>query len=263
MIVAGMVLLGEHFRMRAYEFISSTNSNSVNVEIGVNEVKKMISSRDIEALAEISSIDYNSTKFEQQVKKVNGYAKRTCDIVISLLGLIFLFPLTVLISIIIKFDSRGPIIVGQIRCGRDNKRFRIWKFRTVTVSEDSPVVQARHKDLRITRFGRVLRKSSLDELPNLFNVLVGEMSITGPQPNLPYYDDMAKSNSVLYSKRSLVRPGIIGWAQLHGYIGELKTAEALATSVKYDLEYIEQWSFWLEFKMYLKVFEVVFDFTKT
>jgi putative colanic acid biosynthesis UDP-glucose lipid carrier transferase len=177
-------------------------------------------------------------------------AKRCLDYVLAASGLIALAPLLVLIAIAIKIDSPGPVFFRQRRYGQNNRIFRIFKFRTMKVAEDGPVVvQATREDARVTRVGRFLRGSSLDEIPQLINVLLGDMSIVGPRPHALAHDEDFDTRLDLFSRRRRVRPGITGWAQVNGFRGETRTLESIEGRMQHDLYYIDNWSIWLDLEI--------------
>jgi len=164
-------------------------------------------------------------------------------------------------AIAIKLDSRGPIIFRQRRSGLNANEFVILKFRTMTVLEDGPVVtQACRDDLRVTRVGKFLRRSSIDELPQLFNVLRGDMSLVGPRPHALAHDDEYRVHIADYAFRHHVKPGMTGWAQVNGLRGETASFEQMAQRVKFDLWYISNWSLGLDLNILLRTsFEVFRD----
>jgi putative colanic acid biosynthesis UDP-glucose lipid carrier transferase len=177
-------------------------------------------------------------------------AKACLDYMIAATGLFVLAPVLLLIAIAIKIDSRGPVFFRQRRYGQNEKIFRIFKFRTMTVAEDGHVVvQATKNDARVTRVGRILRRSSLDEVPQLLNVLLGDMSIVGPRPHAIAHDNDFDSRLDMFSRRRRVRPGITGWAQVNGWRGETKTIETIQARVQHDLYYIDNWSIWLDLEI--------------
>lgn len=169
--------------------------------------------------------------------------KRAMDVVVALSALIALAPLMIMTACLIKLDSRGPIIFRQRRCGFDSREFVMFKFRTMTVLEDDGrIVQARRNDSRVTRIGRVLRRTSIDELPQLFNVLRGDMSIVGPRPHALAHDDEYKASISNYALRHHVKPGLTGAAQVAGLRGETRRLEQMERRVERDLWYINNWS---------------------
>lgn len=205
----------------------------------------------------IGNIPIISVRSEPLAESHWKFIKRSFDIFYSFLVIIFIlswaFPL---IGIIIKFTSRGPVIFKQERWGKDNKKFTALKFRTMVsdsrdIDDSGKYQQARTGDPRVTKFGRFLRKTSLDELPQFINVFNGEMSVVGPRPhptplNLEYKDKLE-----LYMLRHFVKPGITGWAQVNGFRGETKEEILMEKRIEYDLWYIENWSFWLDIQIIL------------
>lgn len=185
--------------------------------------------------------------------------KRSVDVVAAGLVLILLFPLLVLVTIAIKLDSPGPVLFRQQRLGFNGRTFSICKFRTMSVLEDgSSVVQARAGDDRITRVGRWLRRTSVDELPQLFNVLGGSMSLVGPRPHALAHDNQFDKLVRNYGFRQRVKPGLTGWAQINGYRGPTPTTDLIERRVEYDLWYIENWSLRLDLTILLQTpWEVV------
>jgi len=176
--------------------------------------------------------------------------KRIVDILGATLGILMLCPLMGLVAILIKTESSGPIVFKQRRSGFNGRVFKIFKFRTMTVLEDGPVVQqARRDDNRFTRIGRWLRRTNIDELPQLFNVLFGEMSLVGPRPHAVAHDCEYEREVASYAFRHNVKPGITGWAQFNGYRGETRTLDLMAKRVECDLWYIKHWSVWLDLKI--------------
>ncbi|MGL4325029.1 MAG: undecaprenyl-phosphate glucose phosphotransferase [Beijerinckiaceae bacterium] len=173
--------------------------------------------------------------------------KRGFDIVASLIGMVLLVPLVVLVAISIKIDSAGPVFFLQRRYGFNQKPFRIIKFRTMTTMDDGAIVQQASKDdQRITRVGRILRRYNIDELPQLLNVLIGDMSLVGPRPHALAHDHHFMSRIALYARRHNVKPGITGWAQVSGYRGETDTDEKMRGRIEHDLYYIDNWSLLLD-----------------
>lgn len=181
-------------------------------------------------------------------------SKRFMDITIAAFALLSLAPLFIAIAIAIKVTSSGPVLFRQKRYGRRNRRFRIYKFRTMRMGETdlTGVRQTTMNDPRITSIGRILRHTSLDELPQLLNVLKGDMSLVGPRPHVPgmlaadmLYEDLVP----YYFQRHTVRPGITGLAQVSGCRGSTREANAAISRIDLDLEYIERWSFWLDVRI--------------
>lgn len=165
--------------------------------------------------------------------------KRGLDVTVSALLILLLSPLLALVSLAILLDSRGPLVFAQRRTGLNGKTFAILKFRSMHVLEDgADVKQAVRGDARITRVGRVIRKLSLDELPQLFNVLAGDMSLVGPRPHAVAHDDYYGAAISNYAVRQQVKPGITGWAQIHGARGATPTLESMQARVDLDAWYV-------------------------
>lgn len=184
--------------------------------------------------------------------------KRLEDLVLGGLISLLILPVCLVIALVIRLTSHGPILFKQYRTGINGKRFKVYKFRSMVVHRENTgdVTQATRNDARITRVGAFLRRTSLDELPQFFNVMQGRMSIVGPRPHAlshnEYYKDLVES----YMQRHKVKPGITGWAQVSGYRGETDTLEKMQKRVEYDLWYIDNWSLWLDLKIiFLTVFK--------
>lgn len=176
---------------------------------------------------------------------------KTCeDYFLAILASIIFMPAMIVIAALIKLDSKGPILFHQRRHGFNHRIFSVYKFRTMTVTEDGEeIAQARKGDERVTRVGYFLRRTSLDELPQLFNVLRGDMSLVGPRPHAVTHNDYYSRVLENYACRHRVKPGITGWAQVNGFRGETATPELMEQRVRYDLEYIDNWSIWLDLKI--------------
>jgi len=181
--------------------------------------------------------------------------KRALDVVLALMALLFLLPVILLTALAIKLDGPGPIIFLQNRKGFNGQQFVMFKFRTMTVQENGPTVtQALRDDPRVTAIGKRLRASSIDELPQLVNVLRGEMSLIGPRPHALAHDDYFEKILGDYAFRHHVKPGITGWAQVHGLRGATPTVDLISRRVKMDLWYINNWTLWLDFQILVKTF---------
>ena len=183
---------------------------------------------------------------------LHGWLKRLEDILLSLLILPSIALPMALVTLAIKLDSRGPVLFQQIRYGLNGKPFRVWKFRSMSVQENGAVIeQAKRDDPRVTRVGRFIRRYSLDELPQFFNVLVGEMSIVGPRPHAVAHNEYFRVSIRGYMLRHKVKPGITGWAQVNGWRGETDDPEKMVRRVDHDLWYIRNWSLMLDLKIVL------------
>jgi Undecaprenyl-phosphate glucose phosphotransferase len=179
-------------------------------------------------------------------------AKRLLDIVLGISGIVLLMPMFVIIAIAIKFDSPGAALFRQTRRGFNSRRFKIFKFRTMTELEDGPTIrQAVRGDWRVTRLGAWLRRTSIDELPQLFNVVSGEMSLVGPRPHAAAHDDYYAEQISHYAFRHHMKPGITGWAQIRGYRGETPTVQSMKERIDLDVWYIDNWSITLDVQIIL------------
>jgi putative colanic acid biosynthesis UDP-glucose lipid carrier transferase len=187
-----------------------------------------------------------------------GAVKRMTDIVLATLLLIVAAPVMLLIAIAIKLDSPGRVIFKQDRYGLDGERIVVYKFRTMTVSENGPVIeQAKRNDARVTRVGRILRRTSLDELPQLINVLQGRMSLVGPRPHAVAHNEEYRKLIAGYMVRHKVTPGITGLAQVSGCRGETSTLDDMRRRVQYDLEYLRHWCWLLDIKIMLRTLVLI------
>jgi Undecaprenyl-phosphate glucose phosphotransferase len=183
--------------------------------------------------------------------------KRSFDLISATVALLTLLPLMLVAALLIKLDSRGPVFFRQKRNGFNGEHFNIYKFRTMHVLEDgSAVRQATRNDPRVTRLGRWLRRSSMDELPQLFNVIQGDMSLVGPRPHATSHNTEYEKLIANYAFRHHVKPGLTGWAQVNGYRGETCRVEQMQRRVEHDLWYINNWSLWLDLKIVLRTIGV-------
>jgi polysaccharide biosynthesis protein PslA len=179
--------------------------------------------------------------------------KRAVDLLLSAIALVLLTPVLLVIAVMIKLDSAGPVFFLQRRYGFNQELFRIIKFRTMRVLDDGTVVpQAKRDDPRVTRVGRWLRRWNIDEIPQLFNVLKGDMSLVGPRPHALSHNHEFERKISLYARRHNVKPGITGWAQVHGLRGETDTDEKMHKRVEYDLYYIDNWSLGFDLSILLR-----------
>ena len=186
----------------------------------------------------------------------NDLVKRISDVVLSSIILVLISPLLAAIAIGVKLSSPGPVLFRQRRNGLDGGEIVVYKFRSMTTQDDGPVVrQATKSDPRITRFGAFLRRTSLDELPQFLNVMMGEMSIVGPRPHAISHNEMYRRMIHGYMLRHKVKPGITGWAQVNGWRGETDTVDKMEKRVEHDLEYIRHWGLFWDFKIiFLTIF---------
>ncbi len=195
---------------------------------------------------------------ESPFKGQDGMVKRASDIAISLLILLLISPLLLLIAIAVKRSSPGPVIFKQRRYGLDGEEILVYKFRSMTVTEDgSAIKQAQKDDPRITPLGAFLRRTSLDELPQFINVLQGRMSIVGPRPHAVSHNELYRKLIKVYMVRHKVKPGITGWAQVNGYRGETETLDKMQGRIDFDLDYLRNWSLRLDVYIILRTVRLV------
>lgn len=196
-------------------------------------------------MEELEGIPVVALRSEPLDNLMNRFLKRFFDIVFSGIIVVLILPVvTLFVGILIKIFSRGPVFFRQERTGLSGKNFKLWKFRTMEVTdrETADSVAAGINDPRITRFGRLLRKTSIDELPQFINVLIGDMSVVGPRPHMLAHTDQYRSIVSKYMVRHFVKPGLTGWAQVNGYRGTTEHVFLMEKRVEYDIYYIENWS---------------------
>jgi putative colanic acid biosysnthesis UDP-glucose lipid carrier transferase len=199
-----------------------------------------------QSIGSVQALSVYDTPFQG----ASNVLKRIEDLVLGFLILSLLLAPMCIIACIVKLTSKGPIIFKQKRYGLDGKQITIYKFRSMTTQDNGAIVkQATKNDPRITKVGRILRRTSLDELPQFINVLQGRMSIVGPRPHAVAHNEEYRKLIKGYMLRHKVKPGITGWAQVNGLRGETQTVSKMAQRVEYDLEYIHRWSVWLDFKI--------------
>lgn len=192
---------------------------------------------------------------------MNQFKKRVFDVIFSLLVILFvlswLFPL---VALLIKLTGKGPVLYVQNRLGRNNKIFKVFKFRTMSVTDsDDQFIAASKEDTRITKLGKLLRKTSLDEMPQFLNVLSGHMSINGPRPHPLKLNDSYREIVETYMVRHFLKPGITGWAQVNGFRGEVVSVDQMEGRIKFDIWYMENWNLWLDVKI---IFMTIYNIFK-
>lgn len=203
----------------------------------------------------INNIPIFQVRKEPLLDQGNTFLKRVFDIIFSGLVIIFLLSwLLPLLAVLIKLESKGPVFFKQKRSGKDNEAFSCYKLRSMYVNRDAHKVQATKNDRRITKTGAFLRKTSLDELPQFFNVFMGSMSIVGPRPHMLAHTEEYAVLVNRYMARHFLRPGITGWAQVNGSRGETKSIEQMEKRVRLDIWYVENWSFLLDIKIIFLTF---------
>jgi putative colanic acid biosynthesis UDP-glucose lipid carrier transferase len=195
--------------------------------------------------------------YDSPIEGANALVKRIEDVVITLGILSLIWPIMIACALAVKFSSKGPVFFKQNRYGIGGDPIKVWKFRSMTVMEQGDdVLQATKGDLRITKVGAFLRKTSLDELPQFFNVLMGDMSIVGPRPHATSHNEQYRKLINGYMLRHKVKPGITGWAQINGWRGETDTLYKMAKRIKFDLYYIQNWSLGFDLKIiFLTIFK--------
>ncbi len=202
---------------------------------------------------ELDGLPVINIRYVPLTNTLNAVVKRIFDFIFSLAGIIILSPLMIILALIVRFSSKGPVIYKQERIGLHNKSFNIYKFRTMRVQEATEEQKAWtvKDDPRVTKSGRVMRRFNLDELPQLFNILKGDMSLVGPRPERPQFVEQFKEEIPRYLIKHQVRPGLTGWAQVNGFRGDT----SIHKRISYDLYYIENWSFGFDLKIiFLTVF---------
>ena len=191
---------------------------------------------------------------------LNQFIKRAFDIILSIVVIVGILSwLSPILALLIRLESKGPVFFRQKRNGLDYKEFYCYKYRSMRVNPDAHIHQVRKNDVRITKVGKFLRKTSMDELPQFINVLFGEMSVVGPRPHMVSHTHMYAERIDKFMVRHFVKPGITGLAQTSGYRGEVETENDIINRVKYDIFYLENWSLLLDVKI---VFQTVFNALK-
>ena len=193
------------------------------------------------------------------LKHSHAFLKRLEDIIISLLMLIVLSPVFTITAILLKMNSKESVFFKQRRYGMGGQEINVWKFRSMSSSDDGETVQqAKKNDPRVTKIGHFIRRYSIDELPQLFNVLNGTMSLVGPRPHAVAHNEFYRDKIHGYMSRHSIRPGMTGWAQVNGCRGQTETIEKMQRRIRYDIEYMKQWSILFDFRILLKTLIVIF-----
>lgn len=234
---------------RIEELLKKLRTIPVRIDLVPSNVVWRFPAIDMERLGNVPILTIANKRVDEQM----GTLKRLEDLIISGVVLTLISPILAIIAIAIKLDSKGPVFFKQQRYGFNNEVFEVFKFRSMTVgdSNSGDTAQATRNDRRVTRVGKFLRRSSLDELPQLLNVLFGDMSVVGPRPHAVQHNiEFANIISEYYARHN-VRPGITGWAQVNGLRGETDTLEKMTRRVEFDLHYIEHWSLLLDLKILL------------
>tara|TARA_R110000764_G_scaffold6650_2_gene24740 strand:+ start:523 stop:1926 length:1404 start_codon:yes stop_codon:yes gene_type:complete len=231
---------------RIADILHLLGNTTVNVQLVPNLfIYSMMST----SMAHVGNVQTISV-YCNPMRGTHALIKRVEDVILSTIILAIIAIPLLIIAIAVKTTSKGPVIFKQDRYGLNGKRIKIWKFRSMTVTENSDVVtQATKNDVRITPLGAFLRRTSLDELPQFINVLQGKMSVVGPRPHAVAHNEIYRQTVDFYMLRHKIKPGITGWAQINGWRGETDTLDKMEMRIKYDLDYIRRWSLWLDFKI--------------
>lgn len=243
------ICLPLHADKRIQQIVQQLGDTTLNVYLVPDFLLMNMMHGKMSTVGEIDTISV----FESPHYGVQNYLKRTFDILFSAVALLMLSPLLLIIAAAIKLTSRGPVFFIQDRYGLDGKRIGVFKFRSMKVMENSAkVVQATKNDPRVTPIGAFLRRTSLDELPQFLNVLLGQMSVVGPRPHAVAHNEHYRNRVTFYMLRHKVKPGITGWAQINGWRGETDTLDKMEKRVEFDLYYIRNWSLWFDIKIIVK-----------
>jgi len=244
------IALPNNAKRKIFELIHYCENNTIRIKMVPDFMRFIKPKVQLDFYGSIPIILLHNEPLESLKNRI---IKRSFDIMFSLFMFIFvlswLFPL---LAILIKLDSKGPVLFKQKRTGLDNKEFNILKFRTMKMNLDSDKVQATKGDKRITRLGCFLRKTNLDEFPQFFNVLIGNMSIIGPRPHMLQHTAQYSALINEYMVRHLAKPGLTGWAQVNGFRGETNQPGQMEGRVEHDVYYIENWSVFLDLKIFFK-----------
>jgi len=239
---------------RNQNYLRICNNNGVKIRFIPDNQRWLKSHINLESIGDLSLINPQEIPLDDLDARI---LKRSFDLLFSGLFLLLIFSwLFPILAIVIKLSSKGPVLFIQKRTGINNKTFNCYKFRSMQVNEYADVMQATANDNRITRIGRCMRSTNLDELPQFINVFFGQMSVVGPRPHMLKHTDQYSKLIDQYLVRHYVKPGVTGWAQVNGYRGETNELWKMQKRVEYDMEYIEHWSLWLDIKI---VFRTVFD----
>lgn len=240
------ILPEEH--MYIERLMEVADQNCVRVKFVPHFSAALQSNYHIEYLNALPIISVRTEPLQQDVG--NLFKKWVFDVVFSSLVMLLIMSwLVPIIALLIKLESKGPVFFRQQRTGRNNQPFWCYKFRSMTVNQHSDHLQASRNDMRITRVGAFLRKTSLDELPQFFNVLIGDMSVVGPRPHMLKHTEEYSALISRYMVRQFLKPGITGWAQVNGFRGETRDTEMMAKRVEHDIYYMENWSLMMDVRI--------------
>ncbi|NAX21878.1 undecaprenyl-phosphate glucose phosphotransferase [Vibrio sp. V39_P1S14PM300] len=238
---------------RIRDYLDRLSDTTVDTSIVPDLYSYNLSVSQINTVGNVQTFSVFSSPFDG----IGAVIKRIEDIIIGGAITILISPVLLFVALGVKFSSPGPILFKQDRYGLGGKKIKVWKFRSMKVMENSVVVtQATKNDPRVTKFGAFIRRTSLDELPQFFNVLQGTMSIVGPRPHAVAHNEQYRVIVDNYMIRHKIKPGITGWAQINGYRGETETVDKMEKRVQYDIQYMQEWSLWFDLKIiFLTVFK--------
>jgi Undecaprenyl-phosphate glucose phosphotransferase len=242
------------------ELVKKAEANFVRLRFVSNTFLNFGKEYDLVPIDQLNQMTIMALRAEPLHEYFNRAKKRSFDLIVSSLVIIFIMSwLTPILGIIIRLTSKGPVFFVQDRSGRNNKTFRCFKFRSMQVNNESNEKQAEKNDSRITRIGAFMRKTSLDEFPQFFNVFKGEMSICGPRPHMVKHTEEYSKIISKYMIRHYLKPGVTGWAQVNGYRGETEDTRLMEKRVEYDIWYMEKWSLMLDIRI---IFMTIFNIFK-
>jgi Undecaprenyl-phosphate glucose phosphotransferase len=243
-----IVLANNEFMPAMFDLAAALSELPAGVHVVPVDALNVFASSQIIELGNLQTIQV----YRPPLSRFDLFIKRAFDLIFAIVGLVVLSPLFLVVSIAIKLDSAGPIFFRQTRHGFNNEEIDVLKFRSMTVMENgNQFTQATENDPRVTRVGRIIRGTNIDELPQLINVLLGDMSIVGPRPHATAHNALFNNMIAPFSRRHNVKPGITGWAQINGYRGATDTFEKMQRRIEYDLHYVDNWSFLFDIKIIL------------
>lgn len=252
MLFVSLSLFGES--NRGQEYLRICNQKGIKMRFIPDNQRWLRSRINMESLGSLALINPQEIPLDGFNSR---FFKRLFDLIFSSLVIILIFSwLFPILGILIKLNSKGPVFFVQKRTGINNKTFNCYKFRSMQVNKDANNIQATTNDCRLTRIGKFMRRTNIDELPQFINVFLGHMSVTGPRPHMLKHTDYYKQLVESYLIRHYVKPGITGWAQVNGYRGETNELWKMEKRVECDLEYIENWSFWWDLDI---IFRTIFS----
>ncbi|UCX04265.1 undecaprenyl-phosphate glucose phosphotransferase [Shewanella glacialimarina] len=231
---------------RIADIIEQLGNTTVDVLITPDFLMKNLMHARIGSVGDVDTISV----FESPVNGMKRFYKRSFDVAFSFFAIIAISPVLLAVSIAVYITSPGPVLFKQDRYGLDGRKIKVWKFRSMTVTENAGIVtQASKGDARVTKVGAFIRRTSLDELPQFFNVLLGDMSVVGPRPHAVSHNEQYRKLVSYYMLRHKVLPGITGWAQVNGWRGETDTLDKMEMRIEYDLAYIRNWTLWWDVRI--------------